>query len=373
MGDFWEEIPDFGGSTINKRKRKQLMSLYHDWFHGNNTADLNAGGVKELGVEESLEKVFTEEVMGGEYHDGRVDTLDAQGVETEIEAFERRNLVSLTRGGGAKKGLNLKGRVPAPPKAARLPHSPILTSSPSSVAENVLPAIALASPAPKTPAAQGLAKMRSVASAASATAAAATAATAAASPAASLAKLRKVASAASAAVAASHIKSPAASQKKVPERSASAAPLTTSARRRQEFDKYALSPPPFVPPSPSASQKKSIERRKAAAAKFGPDSVMSGFDTGVWAARTVLEQMFAPLGGANTVLTSLAGSPSPVPSKGVALSATDAKLQPQYRGKGYTGAVTADGSPSGRTKEGREFLAKHGFPATHEKRKAARG
>jgi hypothetical protein len=139
------------------------------------------------------------------------------------------------------------------------------------------------------------------------------------------------------------------------------------------LERYALSPPPFVPPSPSASQKKSIERRKAAAAKFGPDALLAGFDTGVWAARNIIEQLYAPIEGANTVLTSLAGPLSPVPSKGVALSATDAKLQPQYQGKGYTGAVTAYGSPSGRTKEGREFLAKHGFPATHEKRKAVRG
>jgi len=54
MGDFWEDTPDYGGTLLDKKKKKQLQSLYYAWFHDENEADLGAGPGSSEVQEEDL-------------------------------------------------------------------------------------------------------------------------------------------------------------------------------------------------------------------------------------------------------------------------------------------------------------------------------
>ena len=39
----FEEAPDHGGTTVKKGMKRKMQSLYYDWFHGDDGADLDAG------------------------------------------------------------------------------------------------------------------------------------------------------------------------------------------------------------------------------------------------------------------------------------------------------------------------------------------
>lgn len=107
MGDFWEEIPDNGGAHINKKKKKQLQSLYHAWFHDDNEGDLTAG-----------KSVVQASAPADPFEDLVRDALTAEGVD-DLGAGSSKATSKAAAAAAAPSSASRGARAPSPIVSSR--------------------------------------------------------------------------------------------------------------------------------------------------------------------------------------------------------------------------------------------------------------